>query len=186
MRDQDSLAVWQDLQAVHRTRGFATVPSLRRKFYMMKKMTPEKMAAWIGDVKAQAFEMEAAGVDLTDLDIILAITMGLPSSYDSLIISLDDTPADQLTLDYVIGRLLNEETRQLSRPSRAAAEDAASPVLVARSVDAERVTCHFCNKKGHYKSDCPERMAWEVAKAMKVQQEANLAAEDIDDDEYAY
>ncbi|TRM57183.1 hypothetical protein BD626DRAFT_412463, partial [Schizophyllum amplum] len=70
----------------------------------------------LGNVKVQVFEMQEAGVELTNLDIILAITMGLPASYDSLIISLNDTALnqltlDQLTLDYVIGCLLNEETR---------------------------------------------------------------------------
>ncbi len=58
--------------------------------------------------------LEQAGIIVNDQDKILALTMGLPSTYDAVIINFDSTPTDQLTLTHVISRLLNEEVRQLS------------------------------------------------------------------------
>ena len=55
------------------------------------------------------FCLEDIGVDVSDEDSILALKMGLDKSYDSFIISLDTTPPEQLTLNYVISRMLNEE-----------------------------------------------------------------------------
>ncbi|KAI0649505.1 hypothetical protein C8Q79DRAFT_904275 [Trametes meyenii] len=37
------------------------------------------------------------------------------------------------------------------------------------------VTCFFCEKIGHYKSDCPDRAAWEAFKAKKSSRQANTA-----------
>jgi hypothetical protein len=48
---------------------------------------------------------------VSDKDIILALTMGLNRSYDSFIISLNTTPPEQLTLEHIISRMLNEEVR---------------------------------------------------------------------------
>ncbi|THV04516.1 hypothetical protein K435DRAFT_616491, partial [Dendrothele bispora CBS 962.96] len=99
------------LSNVHHTRGFSTALSMQRKFLTMKKTKTQKMSAWIGEVKAQAFEMEEVGLQVTDLDMIL-LTMGLPSSFDGLIIQLDATPYEDLTVDHVATQLLSEETHQ--------------------------------------------------------------------------
>jgi hypothetical protein len=59
------------------------------------------MSAWIGRVKAFAFKLCDIGVDRI---------LTLNGSYESFDISLD-APAD-LTLDYAVDRLLNEEIRR--------------------------------------------------------------------------
>jgi hypothetical protein len=59
--------------------------------------------------------MEEAQIIVMDQDWILALMMGLPTSYDAVIINFDSTPADQLTLDHVITHLLNEETQQAAQ-----------------------------------------------------------------------
>ena len=56
------------------------------------------MSAWVSHVKLMSFRLEDIGVDVSDEDTILALTMGLNKSYDSFIISLDTTPPKQLTL----------------------------------------------------------------------------------------
>lgn len=38
-------------------------------------------------------------------DIILALTNGLPPSYEHLVLTLDSTPSEVFNLDYVIGHL---------------------------------------------------------------------------------
>lgn len=75
------------------------------------------MQAWIGYIQGLAFQMENANIIVTDQDKILAITMGLPSSYDNVIINFDSMIPDTLTLDLVITHLLNEEVQQITQPS---------------------------------------------------------------------
>jgi hypothetical protein len=72
------------------------------------------MQAWIGHIQGLAFRMEQSGVEVSDQDKILRLTMGLPPLYDPVIINFDVTPCELLTLNNVIVCLLNEEVRQSS------------------------------------------------------------------------
>jgi hypothetical protein len=67
----------------------ATWLALRRRFLTSVKGAEESMLAWVGQVKSMSFHLENVGVDVSDEDTILALTMGLNKSYDSFIISLD-------------------------------------------------------------------------------------------------
>ena len=56
------------------------------------------------------FQLQEVSVDVSNEDIILSLTLGLPlPSYELFIISLDTTPPDQFTLNYVIACLTNKE-----------------------------------------------------------------------------
>lgn len=129
--------------------------------------------------------MEHGGIEVTAQDQVLALTMGLPPSYDAVIINFDATPPEQLTVNHVITRLLNEETRQISSPDAPTPSD--NPADEALAVTAARrnsadVLCFFCDKKGHFKSDCPEKSAWEAAKRKKRIGAAAAVFEEDDSD----
>jgi hypothetical protein len=192
MRSNDPREVWQTLRRVHLATGFATSLALRRKFLTAKKVPMQSMQAWIGHIKSLAFRMEEAGIDVSDQDRILALTMGLPDAYDAVIINFDATPPEQLTLNHVITRLLNEETRQSSTvttgmdtqptdEAMAATEKTRRTRAPAANPYAD-VTCYFCDEKGHYKSDCPERKEWEKMKGKKKKTGIAVAAVEMDSD----
>ena len=52
--------------------------------------------------------LDSVDVTVTDGDIILAITSGLPHLYDSFLISLDAASDDNYMLPHVIAHLVNE------------------------------------------------------------------------------
>lgn len=129
------------------------------------------MQAWIGEVRSTAFRMEETGITVGELDKILALTMGLPASYEAVIITLDAVPTEELTLEEVIRRLLNEEVRQTSmspssRSTSTRDHGAAAAVVSTEKprVDRTKVQCYFCDQIGHFKQDCPEKAAWETSK----------------------
>ncbi|KAE9396165.1 hypothetical protein BT96DRAFT_825099 [Gymnopus androsaceus JB14] len=134
------------------------------------------MSAWIGAVKTLAFEMEESGSPITDLDIIIAMTLGLPVSYKNFISSLDTIPPSEFTIETVVTRLLNEEINQLnhSQKPNSGSADPNNVALIAASADG--VVCFFCDKRGHFKSDCPEKKKWENSKKI------NGAAHTVEDD----
>ena len=66
--------------------------------------------AWIPTVKHIAHQLTAVNVEASDKDIIIILTLGLSPSFKNFIITLDATPPEQLTLDYVTTHLLNEES----------------------------------------------------------------------------
>jgi hypothetical protein len=184
MRSRDPMEIWLTLQRVHRAAGFATSLALRRRFLTMKKTSSESMQTWIGRVKGLAFRLEEAQIDVSEQDIILALTMGLPVSYDAVIINFDATATELLTLDHVIARLLNEEARQTSGKDaimETEVEDAAMVVTNSKGQNSPSkkgtsdVTCFWCDKIGHYKSDCPERLAYMKGKEKKKTSDTVMA-----------
>jgi len=160
VRDPDPTAIWSTLETVHCARGFATRLMLRRKFLTLCKSDEMSIQAWVAEVRHIMFQLQEVGVDVSDEDIILALTLGLPSSYKPFIISLDTTPSDQFTLDYVFACLTNEEARQ--QHGRDTAADLPDPsALATRAQHRNRtplmnITCFYCGEKGHYQSNCPK------------------------------
>lgn len=193
MTSRDPMVIWETLRMMHQAAGFATSLSLRRSFLTAKKGDDETMEAWIGRIQRMVLRMEHADVVVTDQDQILAFTMGLPPAYNPVIINFDATPPEQLTVKHVITRLLNEEARQKSSPSGDAtpvapttAEFEEAMAVIAARRAATDVTCFFCDKKGHFKSDCPDKLAWESGKRKKRSGTAALAIgldSDSDDSE---
>ncbi|KAI0654632.1 hypothetical protein C8Q70DRAFT_1162191, partial [Cubamyces menziesii] len=101
-----------DLKMLHQARGFGTRLSRRRVFFQMAMRPDQSMSTRVGDVRRAAFQLTEIGVNLTDEDCIVVLMGGLPSSYEQCVVTLDSTPDESLTFDYVVNRLLNEESRQ--------------------------------------------------------------------------
>jgi hypothetical protein len=136
--------------------------------------------------------MQEAGVATTSQDMILAVTMGLPPTYDAVIINFDSTSPDQLTFENVVAWLINEETCQSSTEEAIKTEqnDAALAATHQHTgcdgCDHRcKLVCHFCKKPGHFKSECREKEKWEDWKNHNI---ANLAYSQAPepDDEHAF
>ena len=131
------------------------------------------MANWIAEVHGVAFHLEEISVTIDDEDLILVLTMGLPKSFDTFVISLD-TDTTPLTLNHVITRLLNEESQQTVDTRPVHEHD---PSLAATTFSSEKpgshtggrcqntghslahITCYKCGQKGHFQANCPNHSA---------------------------
>jgi len=112
MAGRSPRVVWNSLANVHRARGFGSRLQLHRNFITASKKANQSMESWIGEVRGLANRLKAIDVDVSDENIIVVLTAGLPTSYAPIIISFDVLESSKLTLDFVITRLLNEEARQ--------------------------------------------------------------------------
>ena len=119
----------------------------------MKKGDTQSIQVWVADIRRVTFQLTEIGISVPDEDIILVLTAGLPLSYEPLIVSLNAVSPDSLTLDFVISHLLNEESRQ----GIPASEPSSSAMVATRAkTPISQITCFGCQKKGHYKSHCPD------------------------------
>ena len=64
-----------------------------------------------------AFGLEDIGRTVTDEDIIVILTMGLGKAYDHFVMLIDVMLTQQLTVDYVVTRMLNEEAQSKEKGS---------------------------------------------------------------------
>lgn len=145
----------------------------------------QTMESWIGEVRTRARRLESVEVQISDEDIIVVLTAGLPSSFTPVIISFDALEPEKLTLDFVITRLLNEEARQTTHSTVKKEED--ETALRAERVNkiGNNVQCFYCLEMGHYSTACPtklkENKAREDAGRRKLKE--LLAAFTLDSDE---
>ncbi|EMD40198.1 hypothetical protein CERSUDRAFT_92698 [Gelatoporia subvermispora B] len=115
----------------------------------------EPMSAWIGRVKEMVFRLEDIGVKVDDEDRILALTNGLDDSYEAFVISLDATPTAQLTLEYVVNRLLNEEMRRGN--TQAADRNRNGQTALHMGMKSSGHIKAFCREEPMRRSDDEER-----------------------------
>lgn len=160
---KDPKVIWETLAGIHVARGLATRLALRRKFLRLVKDEAETMSAWVGRVKRMAFQLVAIGVEVSDEDRILALTNGLDDTYESFVISLDSTAPQNLTLDYVVDRLLNDEMRRGNKGKDEEDVKKESGAYLAKGSGSGR-TCWGCGKSGHIKMYCPDASSLEKDK----------------------
>ena len=72
------------------------------------------MQNWIATVRHMSFRLTQIGVEVSEEYFILVLTQGLPTTYETFVVSLDATDPSLLTSEHVISRLLNEEVGQLA------------------------------------------------------------------------
>jgi hypothetical protein len=86
--------------------------------------------------------------------------MGLNTTYDSFIISLDSTPTMDLTLNYIIHHMLNEEVHRDNCMEGVAHEKATEGwnlESIAMTAKIGTCTCWHCRKVGHVRAFCKEK-----------------------------
>lgn len=173
MTERDPRKIWTKLKGVHQSRGLATEMGYRRRLSTLKKTSGQTMEAWIGSIIGIQWELGEIGVSITDKEVILALTNGLGSEYESFVVSLDATPVDDMTLDFVIQRLLNEESRRVSTGITGSTETA------LRATPAAPRVCWFCEEPGHIKANCEVYQSWkekkDAEKAEKAPEKSLLA-----------
>ena len=180
IQDEDPKVVWDTLISVHQSRGMASRLTLRRRFLRLKKNDDASMQGFIGEARRLALQLQEIGVTVEDEDVILVLTGGLPPSYDNFVITLDSTPPSQLTLDYVITHLINEESRQVVDSeglgaSALAATTSTSYKPKGAKRDTSQITCWNCQKKGHFQSNCPDVSRKQAVLALTAETEPLFA-----------
>jgi hypothetical protein len=170
LHEHDPVKSWENLRQVHTARGFSSRLALRRRFLTMKKDESQSMQLWISSVKqvsqrlSQATNPPSDKMDNSchrwlkareDDEMILVLTNGLVDSYHDFVISLNSVPQEDLTLNYVISRLLNEESRQLAHQDHS--ETQALTATCSRPAKRPlKAICSNCKGLGHCRADCPQ------------------------------
>ena len=102
-----------------------------------------------------AFCLTQIGVKVSNEDFILVFTQGLPTAYETFVVSLNVTDLSLLNSKHMISRLLNKEVCQLvliRDPELQTTQKDNAFYANAKKIQIEQITCFKCWKKGHYQS----------------------------------
>lgn len=157
MSSPNPKAVWDALAAVHRARGFGSRLHIRRKFITAVMKEGQGMESWIGEVRALSNRLKGIDVAVTDEDIIVVLTAGLPDSYSPVVVAFDNIDPKTLTVDFVITRLLNEEGRQDKPAVEIKKEEESDNAAMISNKSSRNIQCFYCLEMGHFSSVCPTK-----------------------------
>jgi hypothetical protein len=126
----------------------------------MHKSSDQPMHTWITSIQHQIQVLKDLGSTLHDDEVILALTGGLDTHYNFLIVALDSIPDEIHMIEYVIECLINEETQSASQDLMNENSHSALNAQAKQSgFDMSIVICQGCNDKGHFQKDCPSACA---------------------------
>lgn len=149
--------VWSSLIATFERKGVANRMFLRRKLLTLKMIEGANLEGHLSTFDKILRELKSAGAKMEDEDVICQLLLTLPESYDSVVTALETMKIDELTLEFVKGRLLDSDTkRKTNNESDIYSETIRTSVAMNSEVQKD-ITCYSCGKKGHYKSQCKQR-----------------------------
>ena len=99
---------WTTLCNIHETKFLSNILFLRRKFFTCKMQEEDNMLDHVNKVKAFTDELACLEAPIMEGDVVMILLENLPPSYKLLIIALETRPMKELTLEFVIARLMHE------------------------------------------------------------------------------
>lgn len=138
--------MWKELQKVHARNNLCNKLYLLRKLYQ-SKLEGKIMSDYIKETLELVKCLRGVGETIEDFHVAALLLGGLPDGYSSLVTALDARPDDQLTLEYVKGKLMDEYNRK---------EESSTEVALNTNFRKGRnlSECYHCHKKGHFKKNC--------------------------------
>lgn len=139
-------------------------------------------------------ELKSVGVKLEEADIVCHLLLSLPESYDAIVTALETIEAEKLTLDFIKGKLLDQEMKRKNNKI----VHPCSPAFFNNSKRNEnlkkpgssgkfqQLKCHHCGRKGHTRTECWFRKQAHEAKHYSPDEEEHVAfpavSESVQDD----
>lgn len=138
---------WNTLQDMHTKFGLLHILQLMRDFFNVKMKRDESMQDYLGRLMDLHRKLSSAGYAFTDREVALVMLMGLPETYEQLILNLEQDE-ETLTTRTVKTRLLIEEKRKLRR-SEECTSDEESRTMALISKARSKIESKQHNEKVH-------------------------------------
>ena len=165
--------VWDALKRVFERRSIASRMHLKRQMLTLR---------FDGGALQQHFlkfdrlvrEYRATGAALEELDVVCHLLLTLGSLYSTVVTALETMPEENLSIEFVKCRLLDEETKrkgaELCIPKSEAAFSGSK-----HFAKKKRFKCFGCKQDGHKLADCPLKKSDSEKKSNKNKPKAHVA-----------
>lgn len=98
--------------------------------------------------------LDAAGTELDKDTKVCMLLRSLPPSFDGIVAALDSREDDDISLDIVKSKLMDEYHRRLEREGVSAGSKSEKAMRSVDNKSKETRECHFCKRPGHLRRDC--------------------------------
>lgn len=163
--------MWNRLKSIHEQRSVVNKLQLKQQFFNYKMSETDTVAKHLSKIDSLAQVLSDVGEAVTEVDKIAKALGSLPIKYNGFITAWDSYDERKQTYDNLVARLLKEEKRLSESEDMALAfaslntgknlktKEFKEYNQKEKTFDRRNVECHYCKKKGHYKSECRKWLA---------------------------
>lgn len=157
-----------------RLKGYHERGSLSNKIHVLRKLCSMRLSedGSMSDHLLQATELvhrlNRLGESLKEHMTVAILLSSLPESYNPLVTALEGRPEEDLKLDYVKGKLLDEWRRKCEARKDDNVQEQAMKCRVPPEVRKKVRVCYYCGMEGHFRWNCPVLLDDRQARSKKL------------------
>ena len=142
---------WDKLAAIHKSKSIARRTLLRKELTSLEMSGVESLTQYVARAKNIRDQLIAAGYDVREDEVVLAVLAGLPKEYE-MVVTVLESADEVLSLDEVLPKLMNVEQRTIATKPMEVGMRAFIAKGNTRTNDKKE--CWYCGKIGHVKANC--------------------------------
>lgn len=127
--------------------------SLLESFYNFKFDSSKDIATNIANIRNIVHKLKSLEQTIDDAMLIARIVTALPEKYEMFITAWESTVKAEKTIDNLISRLINVESKQVKSNSEEVTQENAF-IVGHKNSKFQKFSCTICHRKGHTKDRC--------------------------------
>ncbi|KMQ83238.1 copia protein [Lasius niger] len=175
--------MWRALEAVFQRKGIASQLYLQKRLLSMKLIEGKSLEKHFLKFEETVRELKTVGAKLEEMDIVCHLLLTLPKDYDAIVTALETLEVEKLTLEFVKGKLLDQEIKNQNQQETVSSDASAAVSSNLKNTirdnhnkqqsnqrnsrtsnnsttslrEATLFKCHNCGKAGYKRSECTWR-----------------------------
>lgn len=169
--------VWDALKRVFERKSIASRMHIKRKILGMRFEGGQLQEHFLRFDRLVR-EYRGTGAVMDDLDVVCHLLLTLGPNFATVVTALETMPEDNLTMEFVKCRLLDEETKQKGADMElftAKSDTAAFSGTKSGVKQPKKLKCFYCKKEGHKMAECPEKKKKSSGPSGHQKTKANVA-----------
>lgn len=147
--------MWMKLKCYHERGSLSNKIHVLRKLCMMRLDESGSMSDHLKEVSEHVHRLARMGEAVKEHLVVAIVLSSLPESYNPLVTALEGRPEEDLKLEYIKGKLLDEWRRKREVQTQKSATEQVMKSIVPLESRRNVRMCHHCKEVSHLWRNCP-------------------------------